>query len=88
VRTESDWTDLVVQAYQEISPRGSSANITVHSIEIVDDDTCIADVNPAGSAGSVERIESVTVNDESVTLKEVDGEIGIGEQRVEVRVGY
>lgn len=86
--TESEWYDIVEAAYAEISPRGDPDGITVHTVEIIDDNTCTALVNPPGGAGWVDGLEAVKVDGELVSVREIEGKTGIGEQRVKVSFGF
>jgi len=85
--TKSEWYEIVEAAYAAISPR-DDPKITVHNVDLIDDETCTALVNPPGSAGWVDNRESVEVEGNTVSLREIEGETGAGEQSVRVRLGF
>lgn len=43
---DTDWKDIVEAAYAEISPRNDPDSIAVLDVNVIDEETCIALVNP------------------------------------------
>lgn len=86
--SESDWHELIEAVYREISPRDDPGSITVHNVEIVDETTCEALVNPPGGAGAAGEIEAVEVDGTPVFVREIEGNLGTGDQRVKVKFGW
>lgn len=85
--TESEWYEIVEAAYSDISPYDDSDAIAVLNIKAIDDDSCIALVNPHGDAGWVHGIEPAKVNGEPITIREIESKTGFGGQRVRVTIG-